>query len=59
MSVWVQEVTFGQGSYGCQCVLCGQSDYSGRLIHGEDCPAIRFPTREALFEALREVQPCV
>ena len=31
------DVTFGHGSYGVQCEVCQENDYSGILIHKPGC----------------------
>lgn len=51
---WVRHVTFGHGSPGLQCALCGASDYhrGGHVDHEPDCPAERYPTKTALFVAI-------
>jgi hypothetical protein len=35
----VEPVTFGQGSFGHRCRLCGANDYLGPLTHRQGCPA--------------------
>jgi hypothetical protein len=50
---WVQQATFGQGSSGLACLLCGADDYGkSKLTHRDGCPAERFPTRRELFAAV-------
>jgi hypothetical protein len=34
---FIREVTCGHGSFGKECVVCGESDYSGKLTHQEGC----------------------
>lgn len=33
-------VMFGQGSYGSQCFVCGESDYWGPIIHKDGCDRV-------------------
>lgn len=39
-SRFIRPATFGQGSYGKECVLCGDTDYDGPIIHKAPCYAI-------------------
>ena len=34
----IEGITFGYGSYGHRCRLCGQDDWDGTLVHLKGCP---------------------
>lgn len=39
MRAFVEQVTFGQGSFGHRCRICLADDYNGPLKHRWHCPA--------------------
>jgi hypothetical protein len=34
----IEGITFGYGSYGYRCRLCGQDNWEGALVHLPGCP---------------------
>lgn len=34
----IEGITFGYGSYGHRCRLCGQDNWTGALVHLPGCP---------------------
>lgn len=38
----IEGITFGYGSYGYRCRLCGADNWDGRLKHHPSCPGVGF-----------------
>jgi len=36
----IEGITFGYGSYGYRCRLCGQDNWEGALVHLPGCPGV-------------------
>jgi hypothetical protein len=39
----IEGITFGYGSYGYRCRLCGQDNWEGTLTHLQGCPGRLLP----------------
>lgn len=52
----IRRTTFGHGSYGHECVLCGADDWWHEIVHEEDCPLVSVHAASWALLTYRDLQ---